>query len=93
MWLSSSTTKRIPSGNLPAKAVSGPAGQRNARPHRGIVDYNYNRFHDERMGIWGFFECADDLEAAAALMGAVEDMAPGSGNGFFTGPLKSFHQL
>jgi hypothetical protein len=34
----------------------------------GVIDLNYNEFHDEKMGIWGFFECADDQEAATALM-------------------------
>lgn len=53
----------------------------------GIVDHNYNRFHDERMGIWGFFECANDLEAAAALMGAVEEWLRGQGMTFLRGPL------
>ena len=32
----------------------------------GIIDSHYNQFHNEKMGIWGFFECADDQEAAAA---------------------------
>ena len=53
----------------------------------GIVDHNYNRFHDERMGTWGFFECANDLEAAAALMGAVEEWLRGQGMTFLRGPL------
>lgn len=53
----------------------------------GIVDHNYNRFHDERLGIWGFFECANDLEAAAALMGAVEEWLRGQGMTFMRGPL------
>ena len=53
----------------------------------GIVDHNYNRFHDERMGIWGFFECANDVEAAAALFGAVEDWLRDKGMAFMRGPL------
>ncbi len=52
-----------------------------------IVDHNYNRFHDERMGIWGFFECANDLEAAAALLGGVEEWLKGKGMTFIRGPL------
>ncbi len=24
-----------------------------------IIDHNYNSFHDEKMGAWGFFECLD----------------------------------
>ena len=53
----------------------------------GIVDHNYNRFHDERMGIWGFFECANDLEAAAALLGGVADWLRSKGMTFLRGPL------
>ena len=52
-----------------------------------IVDHNYNRFHDERMGIWGFFECANDLEAAAALLGGVEEWLREKGMTFIRGPL------
>ncbi|MDD5642285.1 MAG: acyl-CoA N-acyltransferase, partial [Syntrophales bacterium] len=53
----------------------------------GIVDHNYNRFHDERMGIWGFFECADDPEAAGALLAAASDWVRGQGMAFIRGPL------
>lgn len=53
----------------------------------GIVDHNYNRFHDERMGIWGFFECAADNEAAAALFAAVEEWIRDQGMTFLRGPL------
>ena len=52
-----------------------------------IVDQNYNRFHDERMGIWGFFECLDDPEAAAALFTAAEEWVKAQGMNFFRGPL------
>jgi hypothetical protein len=53
----------------------------------GIVDHNYNRFHDERMGIWGFFECTDDKEVAAALFGGVEEWLRDKGMTFIRGPL------
>jgi GNAT superfamily N-acetyltransferase len=39
------------------------------------------------MGIWGFFECADDLEAAAALFTSVEKWATEKGMTFMRGPL------
>lgn len=52
-----------------------------------IVDNNYNRFHDERMGIWGFFECTDDAEAAAALFDTAAAWVKGRGMTFFRGPL------
>ena len=53
----------------------------------GIVDRCSNEFHGERMAIWGFFECADDPEAAAALFAAVETWARGKGMTFLRGPL------
>jgi hypothetical protein len=53
----------------------------------GIIDRRYNQFHDEKMGIWGFFECADDPAAAAALFSAVETWARREGMTFIRGPL------
>jgi len=53
----------------------------------GIVDDRYNRFHGEKMGAWGFFECRDDLEAADALYAAAEDWARKEGTTFLRGPL------
>ena len=53
----------------------------------GIIDYHYNQFHKEKMGIWGFFECAADPEAAAALFSSVETWALQKGMTFLRGPL------
>jgi hypothetical protein len=53
----------------------------------GIVDRNYNQCHHEKMGIWGFFECADDPEAAAALFSQVEKWVTQKGMTFLRGPL------
>lgn len=53
----------------------------------GIIDRCYNDFHHERMGIWGFFECADDPAAAAALFSAVETWSREKGMDFVRGPL------
>jgi hypothetical protein len=39
------------------------------------------------MGIWGFFECADDPEAAAALFSSVETWVQNKGMTFIRGPL------
>ncbi len=36
------------------------------------VDHKLNEFQDNRWGLFGFFECEDDPEAAAALLGAGE---------------------
>ena len=53
----------------------------------GIIDHRYNEFHGEQMGIWGFFECADDPAAAAALFSSVETWARRKGMAFVRGPL------
>jgi len=53
----------------------------------GIVDRNYNQCHSEKMGVWGFFECADDQEAAQALFSSVETWALQKGMTFLRGPL------
>jgi hypothetical protein len=53
----------------------------------GIIDRRYNEFHGEQMGIWGFFECADDPAAAKALFSAVETWACRKGMSFIRGPL------
>lgn len=53
----------------------------------GIIDRHHNAFHDEQMGIWGFFECADDPEAAKALFSSVETWIRHKGMTFVRGPL------
>ncbi|MFO7714684.1 acyl-CoA N-acyltransferase [Desulfosarcina sp.] len=53
----------------------------------GIIDGHYNQFHNEKMGIWGFFECADDPEVAAALFSSVETWFRRKGMTFMRGPL------
>ena len=53
----------------------------------GIVDRHYNECHGEKMGIWGFFECADDPAAAAALFSSVETWVRQKGMTFLRGPL------
>jgi hypothetical protein len=52
-----------------------------------IVDNHYNGYHDERMGIWGFFECTRDPEAAAALFSEAEKWVRNKGMKFLRGPL------
>jgi hypothetical protein len=53
----------------------------------GIVDRRHNQCHDEKMGIWGFFECTDDAAAAAALFSSVETWVHQKGMTFLRGPL------
>jgi hypothetical protein len=53
----------------------------------GIVDNNHNRYHSEKMGAWGFFECQDDPEVASALFSEVETWLKTKGMNFLRGPL------
>jgi hypothetical protein len=53
----------------------------------GLIDHRNNEFHNEKMGVWGFFECADDPEAAAALFSSVENWVRRKGMTFLRGPL------
>jgi hypothetical protein len=52
-----------------------------------VIDNNYNSYHKESMGGWGFFECANDPEAAVVLFSAVEKWARDEGMQFLRGPL------
>ncbi|MGD9646820.1 MAG: hypothetical protein AB7U73_13985 [Pirellulales bacterium] len=52
-----------------------------------IVDHSYNRFHDERMGIFGYFECEPDQAAADALFEAAGDWTHRRGMTFLRGPM------
>jgi len=63
---------------------------RNNRPVgriAAIIDGNYNSFHNDRMGIWGFFECEDDPEAALTLFQAAEQWLRKQGMTCLRGPL------
>lgn len=53
----------------------------------GIIDRHHNELRGEAMGIWGFFECADDQEAAATLFSSVESWARQKRMTFLRGPL------
>lgn len=35
-----------------------------------IIDHNYNKYHEKKVGWFGFFECADDQDVARALFRA-----------------------
>lgn len=52
-----------------------------------IVDDQYNQYQQERMGAWGFFECRQDPETAAALFATAEGWVRQQGMEFFRGPL------
>lgn len=63
---------------------------RNGRPVgriAAIENRAHNRFHDDRVGFFGFFECTDDQEAANALFGAAESWLRTRGLDTMRGPM------
>jgi hypothetical protein len=52
-----------------------------------IVDDNYNEYQQEKMGVWGFFECQHDPEAAGALFANAVNWVRQQGMEFIRGPL------
>lgn len=52
-----------------------------------LVDNNSNSYHNEKVGAWGFFECEQDPEAAAALFSEAEKWVKAKGMEAIRGPL------
>ena len=52
-----------------------------------IVDRNYNKFHNEEAGSFGFFESVDDVEIAGAVMEAARKWLRERGATIIRGPL------
>jgi hypothetical protein len=50
------------------------------------IDKAYNKYHEDQRGWFGFFDCEDDPEAAAALVAAAEDWLRARGMTRMTGP-------
>jgi GNAT superfamily N-acetyltransferase len=51
------------------------------------VDRNFNAFQDNEWGLFGFFECEDDPEAARALLEAAEAWLRSRGRDRMVGPM------
>ncbi len=51
------------------------------------VDRNFNEFQKNDWGLWGWFECEDDPEAARALLDAAERWLRERGRGRMVGPM------
>jgi GNAT superfamily N-acetyltransferase len=51
------------------------------------VDHNLNEFQDNRWGLFGFFECEDDPEAARALVDSAEAWLRERGRDRMVGPM------
>jgi len=52
-----------------------------------IIDDNHNHFHQEQAGAFGFFEVAQDYEAAAGLLGAAREWVAHQGMKVLRGPM------
>lgn len=51
------------------------------------VNHQYNQFHDDRTGFFGFFECTDDAGVAAALLDAAAQWLRARGRDLMRGPM------
>ncbi len=51
------------------------------------IDQNFNSFHGNEWGLFGFFECEDDAEAAHALADAAEGWLRERGRDRMVGPM------
>lgn len=52
-----------------------------------IENRAHNRFHDDRVGFWGFFECIDDQAVANALFAAAQTWLEARGLDVIRGPM------
>jgi hypothetical protein len=52
-----------------------------------IVDHNYNKFHNEKTGYFGNFECINDQEIANKLFDAARDYLKSKGMDSMIGPM------
>ena len=52
-----------------------------------IVDHSHNKIHEEKTGMFGFFECIDDHSIAKALLSAAQSWLKDRGMKRFRGPL------
>jgi hypothetical protein len=62
-------------------------GSRTVGRIAGIIDHHFIRYRGEETAKWGFFECEDDQEATAALLGAVEEWSRTKGMTAMHGPM------
>ncbi len=51
-----------------------------------IVDENHNKFHEEKMGFFGFFECINDSQTAGALFDEAKKWCKAKGMTHLRGP-------
>jgi hypothetical protein len=51
------------------------------------IDHNFNKYQDNEWGLFGWFECEDDPEAARALVDGAEGWLRGHGRDRMVGPM------
>jgi GNAT superfamily N-acetyltransferase len=51
------------------------------------IDHEHNRYHNEKTGFFGFFECVDDPDVASALLSSAEEWVRARGMDRIRGPL------
>ena len=52
-----------------------------------IINNNHNKFHDEKTGFFGFFECIDEQKAADGLFAAAKEYVKSKGMNILRGPM------
>lgn len=52
-----------------------------------IINHNHNEFHNEKTGFFGFFECVNDYDVAAALLDKTAESARSKGMDTLRGPM------
>lgn len=53
----------------------------------GIVNDNHNKFHNDKVGFWGYFDCINDKEVSGALFDTVKDFLIANGMDTMRGPV------
>jgi GNAT superfamily N-acetyltransferase len=51
------------------------------------IDHRFNEFHDNKWGLWGFFECEDSSETAHGLFAAAQAWLRDRGSDRMVGPM------
>jgi len=53
----------------------------------GIVNDNHNKFHNDKVGFWGYFDCINDKEVSRALFDTVKEFLIENGMDTMRGPV------
>lgn len=53
----------------------------------GIINDNHNKFHEDKVGFWGYFDCMNDNNVSSALFDAVKEFLLSKGMDTMRGPI------